>query len=227
MKIGEKNIIEPNVKIGDNVIIGNNNIIKSGTIIYDNTIIGDNNIFLENNIIGTLPVLANVEYKDNKSKGVVIGNNNFFHISNKISSGYYKKTLIGNYNKFLSEIYISHDCKIGNEITFYPRVFSAGLSIFKNNCNIGAGAYIHQKCIIGSYAMVGMNCTITKNVLPFLISIGSKYTRPNTKFLPKELLNYDNILNNIIKKSNKKEDIKHEVNKLPCCYSKIFYKEYI
>ena len=94
MKIGKNNIIDENVVIGENVIIGNNNTIKSGTTIYENTIMGDNNIILENNLIGTLAVLADVEYKNISLGGVIIGNNNFFHISNKISSGFYKK----NYN---------------------------------------------------------------------------------------------------------------------------------
>jgi UDP-N-acetylglucosamine acyltransferase len=215
MKIGDNNTISNDVVIGENVIIGDNNIIKSGTIVYDNTIIGNNNVILENNLIGILAALSNVEYKDISSGGVVIGNNNFFHISNKISTGFYKKTTIGNNNKFLSEIYISHDCTIGNHITFYPRVFSAGLNTFNDNCNIGAGAYIHQKCIIGAYSMIGMNCTVTKNVLPFLIFIGYKYTRPNTKILSGTVSEYIDVLNTIIYKVNKKENIDDDIMKLP------------
>ena len=157
------------------------------TIIYENTIIGDNNIILENNILGCLPVEANIEYNKMKCNGLIIGNNNFFHISNKISSGFYHKTIIKNNNKFLSDVYISHDNIIHNNITFYPRVFSAGLVKYFNYSNIGACACIHQHCKIGSYSMIGMNSTITKNVMPFFICINNKYTRLNKHVIPKNL----------------------------------------
>lgn len=222
MKIGSANIIADDVIIGDNVTIGNGNIIKSGTKIYDNVIIGDNNVFLENNIIGSLAALSDVDYKDTIFGGVIIGDNNYFHISNIISSGYYQKTIIGDNNKLLSKVYISHDCKIGNNITFYPNAFSAGIVTFNDYCNIGAGAHIHQKTRIGSYAMIGMNCNITKNVLPFLVTIGLKYTRPNIKILPKELLDNIDILNSIVMKSNKKESIQGDIDKLPPLYRNYF-----
>ena len=124
--LGKNNIIGDNVIIHDNVKIGNNNKIYDNTIIYPQTTIGDNNVFLEGNKIGCIPVEANLSNDEiinkfinsNKiisNKLLIIGNNNFFHINNKISIGYYKKTIIGNDNKFLSDIYISHDNIIHNE----------------------------------------------------------------------------------------------------------------
>ena len=83
--IGKNNKIDENVIIHNDVAIGDNNIIKSGTVIYENTIIGDNNIILEENSFGILPVEANVKYSDICRKGLVIGNNNFFHIKNMIN----------------------------------------------------------------------------------------------------------------------------------------------
>jgi UDP-N-acetylglucosamine acyltransferase len=219
------NTIDSDVVIHDNVIIGNNNIIKSGTIIYENVVIGNNNIILENNIIGCLPVEANVNYNEIKKNGLTIGNNNFFHISNKISSGYYNTTIIGNNNKFLSDVYISHDNIIHNNVVFYPRVFSAGLVEYFSYSNIGAGAHIHQKCRIGSYSMVGMNCTILKNIMPFFVSIGYKYTRLNKIKMTDDMLLYENIFENIFELSNEKKDIgdiKKIINTLPNKYKFLF-----
>ena len=68
-----------------------------------------------------------------------------------------------------------------------------------------------------------MNCTVTKNILPFLIFIGSKYTRPNTKTLPKKLLKYIDILNIIISKiNNNNKDLNYEINKLPVEFQSYF-----
>jgi UDP-N-acetylglucosamine acyltransferase len=48
--------------------------------------------------------------------------------------------------------------------------------------NIGLGAIIHQRRVIGAYSMIGMNSTVTKNVPPFVIAHGSpcRPTRLNT-----------------------------------------------
>ena len=106
-----------------------------------------------------------------KCKGVLIGNDNVFHVNNILFSGIENKTYIGNYNKILGECHIGHDAKIYNNVTIYPRVITGGFSEYLNNSNIGMCAVIHQKKIIGQYSMVGGNNMITKNVFPYYISI--------------------------------------------------------
>ncbi len=179
IEIGNNNNIEEGVVIHKYVTIGNNNTIKKGTVIFPYTEIGHNNIILEDNWLGALPVQANLPFDKIKRNGLLIGNNNFFHIKNIISSGFHEETLIGNYNKFLSKVHISHDNIIHNHVTFYPGVFSAGFAEFFDRCNLGAGSHISQRCKIGSYSMVGMNGVATKNVLPFMVCINNKYTRLN------------------------------------------------
>jgi len=181
--IGNENQIDDDVIIEENVVIGNNNIIKNGTIIHKNTIIGNHNIILENNNLGSLAVISNHDYCDLKYNGLKIGNHNFFHINNIISSGFYNQTIIGDNNKLLSEIYISHDNIIHDHVTFYPRVFSAGIVEFFKYSNIGAGAYIQQRSKIGAFSMIGMNGVVTRNVMPFMINVNNKYLRVNDKQL--------------------------------------------
>lgn len=218
--IGKNNNIDDGVIMHNNVIIGDNNIIKKGTIIYENTKIGNNNIILEDNLLGILPVEANVKYCDICRKGLIIGNNNFFHIKNIISSGYYNKTIIGNHNKLLAEIHISHDNIIHDHVTFYPRAFSAGLVEFFDNSNIGAGAFIQQRCKIGSYSMIGMNGVATKNVLPFMICINNKYIKLNEIKFTDKIKEYRNELLNILnylKKNDSKysDEINILINEIP------------
>lgn len=224
--IGNNNQIDSDVIIHNNVKIGDNNIIKSGTIIYSNTEIGDNNTILEHNMIGSLAVEASQDYNELKYKGLIIGNNNMFHVRNIISSGHNNKTIIGDNNKILSDVYISHDNVIGNNVTFYPRVFSAGIVQYYDHSNVGAGACVHQKLKVGAYSMIGMNSTITKNVLPYFICINNKYSRLNSKkldskkldnnstnmlkFIENKIINNSNININTINNLSLPEEIKDE-----------------
>lgn len=200
IKIGKNNYIEKNVKIYENVKIGNNNKIYNGTVLYPNTIIGNNNIILNNNIIGEHPVNSKEYFTDKKFNGIIIGDNNLLHVNNIIFNGYYRKTEIGNYNKLLSEIHISHDTIITNNVVLYPRSITAGLTKLLPYSTMGMNSSIQQKTVLGSYAMVGMGNIASHNIFPFFIYVNNKYLRLNTYKIPKELNieKYEKELLNII-----------------------------
>ena len=208
IKIGKNNFISPKAIIHDNVFIGDNNNIYDDVIIYPNTTIGNNNNIFPRNIIGEFPVHGNDKYNiyDFKlTKGVEIGNNNFFHVNNIIFSGIDNKTFIGNNNKFLAENHMGHDATIFNNVTFYPRCIQGGYSIYLDNSNIGMGSIIHQKTVVGQYSMIGANSTITKNVFPYYININNKLHRLNESKVPENIKKYDNILQEINKNYIKKK----------------------
>ena len=200
IKIGKNNFISSNVIIHDNVIIGNNNKIYDDVIIYPNTVIGDNNKILPRNIIGEYAVSSDEKFNDYDFKdlmGVYIGNNNFLHVSNIIFSGINNKTQIGNCNKFLAENHIGHDAKIFDSVTFYPRCIAGGYSVYLDNSNIGMGAKIQQKTIVGQFSMVGANNIVTKNIFPYYISINNKLHRLNEKKIGQNFKQYDNVFRQI------------------------------
>lgn len=209
--IGKNNIIQKTVKIMDNVIIGNNNKIYDGTIIYPNTIIGNNNVILNNNIIGEHPISASEDTKtfDNKKfNGVTIGNNNFFHIDNKIFGGYEDKTKIGNNNKILAESHIGHDTNITDNVIIYPRCITGGYSILLPNSVMGFYSTIQQRMTLGNYAMIGAGNNVSHNIFPYYIMVNNKYLRLNVHAIPDNfnINKYDNILRDII------QDIKDNNN---------------
>ena len=85
---------------------------------------------------------------------------------------------IGNY--FQCNIYssISHDCVIGNYVTFAPGVRCNGNVVIEDHAYIGAGAIIKQgmpgkPLTIGAGSVVGMGAVVTKNVPPGAIVIGN------------------------------------------------------
>lgn len=194
--IGINNFIDKNVIIHNDVVIGNNNKFYSGTIIYPNTKIGDNNIFLNNNIIGEFAVEAKETFIEKKFNGLEIGNNNYFHINNIIYNGYYEKTIIGNNNKFLSEVTIHHDNKIGNHVVLYPRACTAGLCTLMDYSTMGMNSSLQQKSVLGSFSMIGMGNIASHNIFPFYIYFNQKYQRFNKIKIPTDL-NIDYYKNNI------------------------------
>jgi acyl-[acyl carrier protein]--UDP-N-acetylglucosamine O-acyltransferase len=200
VKIGKNNYISPTAILYDNVTIGDNNNIYDNVIIYPNTKIGNNNNIFPRNIIGEFPVSSNDKYNNydfNLTKGITIGNNNLFHVNNIICSGIDNETFIGNNNKFLAENHISHDVKVLNNITFYPRCLLGGYVVCLDNSNIGMDAVIHQKIVVGQYSMIGANNTVVKNVFPYYININNKINRLNEKKIPNSIKQYDCVLKEI------------------------------
>jgi UDP-N-acetylglucosamine acyltransferase len=197
LKIGKNNFISPNAIIHDNVVIGDNNNIYDNVIIYPNTIIGNNNVIYNGNTIGEIPIQSNGTFQNydfSKSKGVEIGNNNFFHIKNIIFGGVSKPTKINNNNKILGENHIGHDCIIFNEVSIYPRTLLCGHVKMLNYSSTGVYSFIHQNKIIGQYSMIGGNSSITKDVFPYFININNNITRLNTIKIPYYIKNYEKIL---------------------------------
>jgi UDP-N-acetylglucosamine acyltransferase len=196
--IGKNNIISKNAIINDNVTIGNYNKIGDGVIINPNSKIGDNNTIFPRNIIGEYPCStthASEGYENIKNfDGIEIGNNNFFHIGNIISSGIENKTKIGNNNRFLGETFIHHDVLIENNVTFYPRSMTGGYCKHLSFSNVGMAAIINQRTVVGHYSMIGSNNTISKHVFPYFININNKIRRINKMKTPPEIDNYTQIL---------------------------------
>jgi UDP-N-acetylglucosamine acyltransferase len=214
LKRGVNNIIGKNVKIYENVVIGNNNKIFGGTTLYPNTVIGDYNIILDGNTIGEHPINAKEifdGFQKNYEKGVIIGNNNFFHVNNLIFGGTDNPTKIGNYNKLLGEIHVGHDVEIHENVHIYPRVLLSGYVKVLSYAGIGVCSSIHQQKIIGDYSFIGMNSTITKNIFPFYKYINQKYTNLNDVRLPIHVCNDRKKLNIIISKfySNEMYNLKY------------------
>ena len=65
--------------------------------------------------------------------------------------------------------YVAHDCRIGDFVTFAPRVSCNGNVVIEDHAYIGTGAVIKQgtpdnPTVIGAGAVVGMGAVVTKSV---------------------------------------------------------------
>lgn len=74
--------------------------------------------------------------------------------------------------------YVAHDCKIGDFVTFAPRVCCNGNVHIHNHAYIGTGAVLKQgtsekPLVIGEGAVVGMGAVVTKDVPPYTTVVGN------------------------------------------------------
>lgn len=81
--------------------------------------------------------------------------------------------------------YVTHDCVIGDYVTFAPSVKCNGNVVIEDHAYIGTGAIIKQgepgrPLVIGRGAVVGMGAVVTKSVAPGVTVIGNP-ARPLVK----------------------------------------------
>ena len=74
--------------------------------------------------------------------------------------------------------YVAHDCRIGDFVTFAPRVSCNGNIHVEDGAYIGTGAVIKQgtpdrPTVIGAGAIVGMGAVVTKDVAPGATVVGN------------------------------------------------------
>jgi sugar O-acyltransferase (sialic acid O-acetyltransferase NeuD family) len=74
--------------------------------------------------------------------------------------------------------YVEHDCRIGDFVTFGPRVSCNGAVHIGDHAYIGSGAILKQgtrerPLMIGAGAIVGMGAVVTKDVAPGATGVGN------------------------------------------------------
>ena len=183
--IGDDVIIGENVKVGPfchifgDVIIGENTTISSFNYIEGPTKIGKNNFIGPNCVIGTPG-----EHRTAKSVGeVIIGDNNTIRELTVIQRGCGERnTEIRNNCFFMDHVHIAHDVLIEDNVTIAHNVVLGGHTVVLEGATIGIGSSTHQFSTIGAFSMIGMNSTITRDVLPFYLVSGSpgSFMRWNT-----------------------------------------------
>ena len=166
--IGPYCIIGPDVKIDDDVII------ESHVNITGNTIIGKKNIFYPMSSIGSEP--QDIKYKGEKTS-LSIGENNTIREHVTINTGTTQGdgiTKVGSNNLIMIGAHIAHDCSVGNNIVMANNSAIAGHAIIDDFVIIGAKCGIQQFVRIGKMAMIGGMTGVSRDVIPYGLSIGNR-----------------------------------------------------
>ncbi len=184
--IHKSSVIDPKAKISKNVKIGPFCYVGPDVILQDNVelvsnvhIEGNTKVGKETRIfpfasIGTQP--QDLKFKNEKNS-LEIGENNLIReyvTINPGTTGGGLKTTVGNNCLFMVSSHVGHDCKIGNNVIIANNAAIAGHVIIEDSAVIGGNSAIHQFTRIGRLAMIGGMTGVSKDVIPFGLSMGNR-----------------------------------------------------
>lgn len=184
--IDERAIIHPRAKLGSNVTVGAYSVIGPDVTIGDDTWIGPHVALDGHTTIGArnkvypfssigLPP-QDLKY-DGSPTQVVIGDGNTFreHCSiHRGTPGGGAITRIGNECYLMAGSHIAHDCLVGDKVTFANMGSLAGHVVVEDRVTISAFSGVHQFCRIGRAAFIGAYSVITRDALPYCLTVGNR-----------------------------------------------------
>lgn len=171
-EIGQGNVIGPFVVIEDDVVIGDRNTIGAHSVLKKGTRIGHDNTLHEHVIYAGTPQDLGFKAADTVA---VLGNGNVLREFVTVHRATLKetgRTVIGDNNYFMATSHVAHDCQIGNHVILANDAVLAGHVHIEDRVFVSGGVKVHQWVHIGSYAMIGGNCKVTQDCLPYMITDG-------------------------------------------------------
>lgn len=174
-EIGDNVSIGPWTIIGPGVTIGNNTSIASSVIIGKNTKIGCNNRIYPFASVGIDP--QDRKHSDKDQCVLELGDNNVIREYVTISRGTPHGgaiTKIGDNNIFMAYVHIAHDCIVGDSCVFSNNATLAGHVTVGDFSTLSGFAGLHQFCKMGAHSFLGMRCTVSQDVAPFMLVAGAE-----------------------------------------------------
>ena len=173
-QIGSGVEIGPFSYIADRVVIGRDTRVGAHAVIEGPTVIGERNQIFGQCSIGRVP-------QDLKFKGeishVIIGDENRireFTTIHRGTAGGIGKTVLGSGTLIMTGVHIAHDCIVGDGAILGNSATLAGHVEIGDQANVGAFSGVHQFCRVGLHAFIGGYSVITRDVLPFIKTIGTR-----------------------------------------------------
>ena len=168
VEIGPYTVVGPNVEIEDHVSI------QSHVNIVGYTKIGKENIIYPFASIGNDP--QDMKYKGEKTE-LIIGDKNVIREYTTINPGTVQGggvTKIGSNNLIMISAHIAHDCIIGNNVVIANSAAIAGHAEINDYVVIGGNCGVQQFTRIGKMAMIGGMTGVSRDVIPYGLSIGNR-----------------------------------------------------
>ncbi len=166
--------IGPYAVIGENVSLGPETVVEAHAVVDGYTTLGARNRIFPFASIGLEP--QDLKFKGEKST-LEVGDDNIFrefvtiHRGTSLGGG---RTAIGNSNLFMAYTHVAHDCIVGSSIVFGNAATLGGHVIVEDHAGISAYSGVHQFCRVGAYSYVGGYTVVTKDVLPFSLTVGNR-----------------------------------------------------
>jgi UDP-N-acetylglucosamine acyltransferase len=188
-------IVDSGARIGSDVVIGPFVVVEGSTTIGDgcvigpfsrigpHTDIGPGNRFESHVSVGAPP--QDLKFAGEATR-LVIGAGNVFRefvTIHRGTPGGGGITTIGDDSLFMAYAHVAHDCMVGSSTIFANCATLAGHVEVGDFATIGAFSAVHQFCTVGPHAFIGGGSILTKDVLPYMKTVGNRPARcfgPNT-----------------------------------------------
>jgi UDP-N-acetylglucosamine acyltransferase len=171
VEIGPYVVIEGVVELGEGCVVG-------AFCRFEGTVkVGACNRFVSHCSIGAPP--QDLKFKGGDTR-LEIGDDNVFREFVNVhrgTPGGGGVTRIGSHGLFMIGTHIAHDCQVGDYTIFANQGTLAGHVRVGDYAQIGALSAVHQFCSVGEYAFIGGGTIATKDVLPFMRTVGSRPAR--------------------------------------------------
>ena len=171
------NSIHPSAILEGDITIGTGNTIGAHAVIYGPVTIGDDNWIGAGVVIGAPPEVRSFSHPrhgaSDEIHGVVIGDRNVIREYAQIHQGWKATTTVGDDTFIMNQVYVAHDCRLGDGVTLASSVLLAGHVQIGAGANLGLGASVHQGRYVGDAAMVGMAAVVTRDSPPYAKAYGS------------------------------------------------------
>lgn len=176
-KISESAEIGPHCIIGPDVEIGARTRLMAHVYVEGLTRIGEDNIFFPYSTVGVAS--QDLKYKGEPAETRIGSRNKIreFVTIHRGTQGGGLVTAIGDDNLVMAYAHIAHDARVGNHTQLGNAVTFAGHVKVEDWVVIEAFSGVHQFCRIGKHAFVGGYSVITKDVLPYSMTVTPRESR--------------------------------------------------
>jgi len=182
-------LVDDGAELGADVVVGPYTVVEAGVRVGDGTTIGPfcrltgmttigvGNRFESHCSIGAPP--QDLKYAGEPTRLEIGDRNTFrefvtFHRGTPGGGGL---TTVGSDGLYMAYVHVAHDCHVGDQVIFANNATLAGHVEVGDYSTVGAITAVHQFCRVGPYAFIGGGSILTKDVLPFMKTVGSRPAR--------------------------------------------------
>ncbi len=173
-RIAESAEIGPFCVIGSGVSIGARTRLMGHVYVEGRTEIGEDNTFFPYSTVGVAP--QDLKYAGEESATRIGDRNRIreFVTIHRGTTGGGMLTSIGDDNLLMAYVHVAHDVRIGDHTVLANGVTFAGHVVVEDWAVIGAFSGVHQFCRVGRHSMTGGYSVITRDVLPYSMTVSSR-----------------------------------------------------
>lgn len=166
--------IGPFCYVGPEVTLGEGCSLGPHCVLHGKVTLGSGNTLVSHAAIGGPP--QDIGYRGEPSE-VIIGNDNVFRefvTVNRATTKEQRITRLGSKGLYMAYCHIAHDCVVADKVIFANNATLAGHVHVGKHSTVGALSAIHQFCTVGDYAFIGGGSIITRDVLPYMKTVGAR-----------------------------------------------------